>query len=70
MAAPLAGISPPLGDLREGGVRAAAGARNLRPAVLDFHDRREAGVIVRVLGLELLECVLAHSGHPLLVVRG
>ena len=58
MSAVLAGIGAPLGDAVELGVRAAARAANLFPAVADGHDLVQARGIIRVLGAELLDGVL------------
>src|SRR5437762_1873654 len=56
----LAGIGAALGDPMELAVRAAAGAAKRGAAVLLKHDPVEASRVVGILGLELLEGVLAH----------
>src|SRR5438132_1484532 len=64
MAAVLTGVGAALRDPMEFAVRATAGAAELSPAVLLFHDAVETGRIIRVLGLELFEGVLAHLVIP------
>jgi hypothetical protein len=38
-------------------------AENVGPAVVDFHQLREARRIVRIFGLELFEGVFGHGRH-------
>lgn len=61
VAAFLAGERAPVGHRVEMGMDAAAGAVDLRPAVLHVHDLAKARRVIRVFGLEILERVLAHS---------
>ncbi len=67
MAALLAGVSLPLPHGMKLGVnRPAAGAGELGPAELDFHELRQTGRIIGQVGLELLESIF-HGGNPYLL---
>jgi hypothetical protein len=61
MAAVLTGIGAPLAHGMESSRLLAAGAADRGAAVVDFHELGEAGGVVRVFGLKLLESVLGHD---------
>lgn len=64
MTAPLAGVGPPLGHLVELHPFGTNRAIGFLAAVLDLHDPAQAGRVIRVFGLELLEGVLGHGLSP------
>jgi hypothetical protein len=65
MAAPLAGVGPPLGHRMELHPLVANRTIGFLAAVLDFHNSLKAGPVIGIFGLELLEGVFGHDGNPL-----
>jgi hypothetical protein len=61
VAALLAGVGPPLGHRVKSGPHVANLTMRFLTAVLDFHDPGEAGRVIRILGLKLLESVFGHD---------
>ena len=72
MAAPLADVGPAFGEGMEFRISPATGAGDFGPAVVHLHQLAEAGRVIRVNSLKLLESVGSwlHGDYPLPAIVG
>ena len=70
MAAKLADKGAALGKSMKFRIFLAFWSLNFSASIIHFHELRQAGVIVRVHLLELLECALGHDRYPLPAIVG